>query len=156
MGTSIVDGTIESVEAGRRNKKVAVFKTIVFREGDGATRTIKKAVVTAPMADHIAPGSSGRFYLFTTFDLKGIHGLRKADGTAIYDYPGKNNRFLFILIIVISLLLIALRVATGDGVPLLSVLLIILGAVGWFFTSKAARETREQFDGDAAPVASLA
>lgn len=150
MGTSIVDGTIDSVEPGRRNKKVAVFKTIVFRENDGETRTIKRAVVTGDLAEQIVPGNSARFYLFTTFDLKGIHGVRKADGTALYDYPGKNNKKIFIFLIVVSLLLIALRMATGDGLPLLSVLLIILGVVGWIFTSKTERETREQFDGDAA------
>lgn len=153
MGTSIVDGTIESIEAGRKTKKVSVFKTIVFRETGGETRTIKKAVVSGPMADQIVPGNSGRFYLFTTFDLKGVHGVRKADGTAIYDYPGKNNKMIFIFLIVVSLLLITLRVMTGDGVPLLSVLLIILGVVGWFFTSKAQRETQLQFDGDAALTA---
>lgn len=150
MGTSIVDGTIESIEAGRKTKKVSVFKTIVFREEGGSTRTIKKAVVSGDLASQIVPGNSGRFYLFTTFDLKGVHGVRKADGTAIYDYPGKNNKIIFIGLIVMSLALIVLRVLNDDGLPLLSVFLIILGVVGWYFTSKAARETREQFDGDAA------
>lgn len=150
MGTSIVDGTIESIEAGRRNKKIAVFKTIVFREAGGETRTIKKSVVTAALADQITVGNTARFYLFTTFDIKGVHGVRKPDGTALYDFPGKNNKIIFIMLIVVSLALIAIRIAMDDGLPLLSVLLIILGAVGWFFTSKAERETREQFDGDAA------
>lgn len=150
MGTSIVDGTIESIEAGRRNKKVAVFKTIVFRENDGATRTIKKAVVTGPLMDQIVPGNSARFYLFTAFDIKGVHGIRKADGTALYDYPGKNNTKIFIAVIIVSLLLIAIRVAMDDGLPLLSVFLIALGGFGLYATSKGARETRAQFDGDAA------
>lgn len=150
MGTSIVDGTIESIEAGRKNKKIAVFKTIVFRETGGETRTIKKAVVTGDLKDQIVPGNSGRFYLFTAFDIKGIHGLRKADGTALYDYPGKTNKKIFIGLIIVSFLLIALRVSTGDGLPLLSVLLIGLGGFGWYATSKSERETRRQFDGDAA------
>lgn len=153
MGTSIVDGTIESIEAGRKNKRIAVFKTIVFRETGGETRTIKKAVVTGNLMDQIVPGNSGRFYLFTAFDIKGIHGLRKADGTALFDYPGKTNIKIFIGLIIISLLLIALRVSTGDGVPLLSVLLICLGVFGWYATSKSARETREQFESDAARTA---
>lgn len=153
MGTSIVDGTIESVEAGRKTKKVSVFKSIVFRENDGSTRTIKKAVVSGPLAEQIAPGASGRFYLFTTIDIKGIHGLRKADGTALYDFPGKNNKIIFIGLIVISLALIAIRMLDKGELPLLSVLLIILGAVGWYFTSKAARETRDQFESDTAPTA---
>jgi hypothetical protein len=153
MGTSIVDGTIESIEAGRRNKKVAVFKTIVFRENGGETRTVKKAVVTGPLMDEIAPGNSGRFYLFTAFDIKGVHGLRKSDGTAIYDYPGKTNVKIFLYAVIASALLIALRLAIGDGVPLLSVLLIVFGSVGWYLTSKSARETRRQFDEDAALTA---
>lgn len=114
---------------------------------------MKKAVVANEVASEIAVGNSGRFYHFTAFDLKGIHGLRKPDGTSVYSYPGKSNKMIFASIIPMSLVWIALRLADKGDIPLLAIGLIILGAFGWHATSKSERETREQFDADAGPAA---
>ena len=150
MGVSIVDGTIEAIDAGRKTRKFSIFKSIVFRETDGASRTIKKAVVSGQVADQIVVGNSGRFYLFTSFDLKGVHGVRKPDGTAVYDFPGKGNAKLFMFLVPLNLAWIALRVVDKGDVPLLGVGLAILGAVGWFLIRKTDQETRAQFDADLA------
>ena len=42
----------------------------------------------------------------------------------------------------------ALRIATEGDVPLLAILLLILGVVGYIFMGKGEREARTQFDGD--------
>ena len=150
MGVSIVDGTIEAVEAGRKNKKHSVFKSIVFREADGANRTIKKAVVAGDVADQIAVGNSGRFYLFTSMDVKGIHAVRKQDGTAVYNFPAKGNAIIFMIMVPVNLAWIALRIVDKGDVPLLGVGLVILGSIGWYLIHKSERETRAQFDADTA------
>lgn len=150
MGVSIVDGTIEAIDGGKRYKKVSAFKSIVFREADGASRTIKKAVVTPDVADQMTVGNSGRFYLFTSLDIKGIHGVRKRDGTAVYGFPGKGNAIIFMILVPLNLAWIAIRVIDKGDVPLLGVGLVILGAVGWYLMRKSEQETRTQFDGDAA------
>jgi hypothetical protein len=150
MGVSTIDGTIESIVAGRQTKKVSVFKSIVFRKQDGSSRTVEKAVVSGDVAAQIAPGNSGRFYLFTGFDMKGVHAVRKADGTAVYAFPGKGNAIIFMILVPINLAWIALRIIDKGDVPLLGVGLVILGAVGWYLMSKTGQETRAQFDADAA------
>lgn len=150
MGVSVVDGTIEAIDAGRKTKRLSIFKSILFRETDGGCRTIKKAVVSADVADQIAVGNSGRFYLFTSFDLKGVHGVRKPDGTAVYDFPGKGNAKIFMFLVPLNLAWIALRVVDKGDVPLLGVGLAILGVVGWFLIRKTEKETRAQFDADSA------
>ncbi len=148
MATSIIDGTIEQVEAGRRHPKVSRFKTIVFRERGGATRTFKNAIVSGAVVPEIRVGNDARFYTFTALDLKGIHGVRKPDGTAVYGYPGSNNTIIFAILVAVNLAWIAFRIAFDGQVPFLAVILTLVGAIFWFTASKAGRDTRTQFDAD--------
>jgi hypothetical protein len=148
MPTSVIDGTVEEAIPGRAKGGVAVFKSIRFQLDNGTSRTVTKAVVTRNVGDEIVPGARGRWYLYTTFDLKGVHGLRTSDGRAVYGFPG-TNRKLFLLIMVVSLLWLVLKITVDGEVPLLGVGLFILGIVGWVFMGKGEREAKEQFDGDA-------
>jgi hypothetical protein len=149
MSTSIIDGTVEEAVPGRSRGEVRVFKTIRFQLGDGSTRTVTKAVVKQPLADAIVPGAKGRFYLFNAFDIKGIHGLRAADGREVFVFPG-NNQTIFLILGLLNLAWIALRLFVIDGqIPLLGVALLILAAVGWYFMGKGAAEAKAQFEADA-------
>lgn len=149
MSTSIIEGTIEEIEPGRRRGEVRVFKSIRFQLADGSSRTVTKAVIKQPLADAIVSGAKGRFYLFNAFDIKGIHGLRAADGREIFVFPG-NNQTIFLILGLVNLAWIALRLFLIDGqIPMLGVLLLILAAVGWYFMGKGAAEAKAQFEGDA-------
>lgn len=147
MGTSIIDGTVEEATLKRAKAGISIFNTIRFRLDDGSTRTIKKAVTTQDVATALTPGTRARYYLYTTFDLKGVHGARFADGGSVYGFPGTNQK-LFLLLIVINLLWIGLKVAVDGAVPFLGVGLLILGVVGYVLMGKGAREAQEQFDAD--------
>jgi hypothetical protein len=147
MGTSIVDGTVEEAVVKRKRGALTVYSPLTFRLNDGGSRTIKSAVVSGDVANHLQPGKSGRFYLFTALDLKGVHGARTADGAA-YEFPGKNNAIIFIVLIVTNILWIGLRITVDDGVPLLGVALLGLGVVGFFLTRKTQAEAKAQFDRD--------
>lgn len=149
MGTSIIDGTVEEATLKRARSGVAVFSNLRFQSTDGASRTIKNAVTTQAVADELKPGIRGRFYLFTSFDIKGVHGVRRADGRAIYGFPG-NNRKIFLILGLINLAWVAFRLfVIQDGVPLLGVALLILAIVGYVLMGKGAREAQAQFDADA-------
>lgn len=149
MSTSIIDGTIEEAVPGRRRGGITVFKSIRFQMNDGSSRTVTKAVVKQPLADEIAPGAKGRFYLFNAFDISGIHGLRTADGRAVHMFP-TNNQKIFLILGLLNLAWIAFRLFVVDGqVPLLGVALLILAAVGWYFMGKGATEAKQQFERDA-------
>jgi hypothetical protein len=149
MSTSIIDGTVEEAEPGRRRGEVRVFKSIRFQLSDGSSRTITKAVVKQPLADAIVPGTKGRFYLFNAFDIKGIHGLRAADGREMLVFPG-NNQTIFLILGLVNFAWIAVRLFLIDGqLPILPAALLILAAVGWYFMGKGAAEAKAQFEGDA-------
>ena len=152
MGVSTVDGSIEKIELRRKKRGTAVYREIVFREADGGTRTIKNAVVKDPLNAEMIAGNEGRFYLFTAFDIKGVHGLRKADGLSIYAFPNTNAK-LFAVTVAMSILWVVLRVVVDGNVPLLGVGLIILGTIGFFVMRGGERAAQSQFDADAGAIA---
>ena len=149
MTTSIIDGTVEEAVPGRSARGITVFKSIRFRGDDGSSRTVTKAVVKRPVADEIAPGAKGRFYLFNAFDMKGIHGVRTPDGRAVYEFPGGTNQKLFLVIAIINVFWIVVMLALEGGLPLLGVALAVIGTAGWIFMRKGQTEARQQFEADA-------
>lgn len=150
MSVSVIEGKVIEARVKVRRKAFARFAHVDFQRPDGRTERVGKLVTTSEMADLVQPGAEGRFYLYKTIDLSGIHGVRLADGTERYAYPG-NNLVIFGLLIAVSLAWIALRVfGTGD-LPLLSVLLLGLGGFGFVMTRNTRAEARRQFDADAGP-----
>ena len=149
MSTSIIDGTVEEAVAGRSRGSITVYKSIRFQLDDGSSRTITKAVVKNDIAEHLAPGSRARFYLFNAFDIRGIHGVRTPDGRSVYAFPANNQR-LFLILGLVNLAWIAFKVSVDGEIPLLGLGLMILAAVGWFLMGKGQTESKAQFDGDAA------
>jgi hypothetical protein len=148
MSTSMIDGTVEDAVTGRRRGSVTLFKSIRFQLEDGSSRTVTKAVVNQDVAERLAPGTKGRFYLFNAFDIRGVHGVRTDDGGAVYAFP-TNNQKLFLIIGVINIFWIAFKLSVDGEIPLLGVALLILAVVGWIFMGKGEKEAKQQFDGDA-------
>ncbi len=147
MTTSIIDGRVESAELRRARGGLSVFRAITFQPDSGPTRTLRNAVVKQNVADELTPGTRGRFYIYTAFDQKGVHGVRTPDGRATYGFA-TNNQKLFLLTGVISVVWMTLRIAVDGYVPVLGILLLILGVVGYIFMGKGEREAKAQFDGD--------
>jgi hypothetical protein len=148
MSTSILDGTVEQAEPGRRRGAITIFKSIRFTLDDGSSHTVTKAVVRQEIADELVPGAKGRFYQFKAFDIGGIHGVRTPDGRSVYAFPG-NNQKLFLVLGIINLLWVVVMIVARGGVPMLGVALLILAALGWYFMGKGQTEAKQQFDGDA-------
>lgn len=71
MAASIVEGRVEAAETKRQNKSIHQFSTLRFITSDGSERTIKNAVATPQIARHLQPGTAGKFYLFTSADMRG-------------------------------------------------------------------------------------
>jgi hypothetical protein len=148
MSTSMIDGTVEEAVTGRRRGSITLFKSIRFQLDDGSSRTVTKAVANTDVADRLAPGTRGRFYLFNAFDIRGVHGVRADDGGSVYAFP-TNNQKLFLIIGVINIAWIAFKLSVDGEIPLLGVALLILAVVGWIFMGKGEKEAKQQFDGDA-------
>lgn len=148
MPTSIIDGSIEAADLRRAKSGATIFRSITFQEDGVGTRTIRNAVVKDNVAAELVPGARGRFYLYNAFDLKGVHGIRSADGRDVYGFAG-NNQKIFLILGIFNLVWIAFTIAVRGGVPLLGAALFILSVVGYIFMSKGQREAQEQFDCDA-------
>lgn len=148
MSVSIIDGSIESADLKRARGGVSVFRSIGFQQDGVGPRTIRNAVVTDSIAAELVPGTRGRFYVYNAFDLRGVHGIRTADGREVHGFPG-NNQKIFLIMGIVNILWIALVVATRDAVPMLGVALLILAVVGYIFMGKGRREAQAQFEGDA-------
>jgi hypothetical protein len=147
MTTSIIDGSIETADLRRSKGGASIFRSISFQQDDGASRTIRNAVVKDNVAAELVPGARGRFYLYNAFDLKGVHGVRTTDGREVYGFAG-NNQKIFLIVGIFNVVWIAFTIAVRGGVPLLGVATLILSVVGYIFMSKGQREAQAQFDGD--------
>ena len=147
MSVSVLDGKVLEAPVKFSRKGVVRYKYIEFERPGGGTERIAKPVTTDAVAELIAPGAEGRFYLYKVLDVKGIHGVRLAGGAERYAYPG-NNAVIFLVVLAVSVAWLALRIFGFGDVPLLGVLMFGLGAVGYFLTRSNRAETKRQFDGD--------
>ena len=148
MGTSIVDGTVAEATVKRARGGMSVFSALRFDLDDGSSRTVKNAVTTQAVAETLTPGNRGRFYLFTAFDIKGVHGARLPDGRSAYGFPG-NNKKLFLILGILNIVWITFMVLAEGRVPMLAVALMILAVIGYVVMGKGEREAKALFDGDA-------
>ncbi len=148
MATSIIDGTLTEIVAGRSMKnKFTIYKSLTFQRDDGSTEVLKRQVVRPEIADLLKPGASGRFYAFKAVDMKGVHGVRLDDGTSVYAYHASNLK-LFPILGAVNLAWIVLMVFTRDSVPMLGVLVLALSIFGFFATRRSMAAAKLQFDTD--------
>lgn len=147
MSVSVVDGTIEEAVLGRRAAKVQFFKHITFRLADGGQRSIAKAVAHSQLAGHLKPGASGRFYLFTAIDHRGVHGFRDRGGRALFHYP-RNNEVIMLVLVILMALWAAVSLAVIGDVGIIQAVILLLGPIAWFFFRKTRLEAQRQFEAD--------
>lgn len=147
MPVSTIDGTVEEADLKWTRRGISLFRSIRFRAADGRERTVNKAVVKQQVAEQLTPGAQGRFYLFDAFDIRGVHGVRTADGRATYAFPG-NNEKIFLIAGPIAALWVIFMVFAEGRIPVLGLAGAILSAFGWHFMHKGKREAKAQFDAD--------
>ncbi len=153
MAVSIIDGTVESVELRRTGPGIILYKKIVFRLPSGETRTILKPISHANLGPHLAPGSSGRFYLFSAIDHRGVHGVRTSGGVAVQAHPKNNERIAVVLTILGPVMLLGFLFLL-DRLSIWALILLILGPLLWVTNRKVRIEGERQFAADqgAAPA----
>ena len=157
MAVSIIDGVIEDIEPGRKAAGIRFFKKIVFKLPDGGTKTVGKSVVHADLAGHFQPGASGRFYLFTALDHRGIHGFRDGKGGSWFAYPRNNETIALVMMVLIGLW-VGYVLFAWAGLPIFWTLLLILNIFAFFHFRSVRTAARRQFEADgghpaAAPAA---
>jgi hypothetical protein len=152
MAVSYIDGTLEQAELKRAPLNLRIYKQLTFRLRDGRERTILKAIVDAKVAALLEPGVSGRFYLFTAPDHRGVHGIRDDQGRAVFAFPRNNERAMLIVSIMgIVLLGATLAMDMLSGWALITIAL----GVPFYFIFRSTRIAAErQFEGDSGPSSS--
>src|SRR5688572_5101937 len=147
MPVSTIDGTLEAAALKRRVRNISVYDSITFRRNDGTEHRLGKSVVPNEVADALKPGTKGRFYLYSSIDHKGVHGVRSADGTAAYGYAQNNERLMLIVLVLNALWLIGGILLDGQ-VRLFPLALVVLAVVVYPLYRKTRIESRRQFDAD--------
>lgn len=153
MALSVIDGTIESADLKRTAAKVRIYRSIVFRLADGETKTIAKPIAHTELGPYLEPGMSGRFYLFTSIDHRGVYGVRTSAGQAHYHFP-KNNEVIGMWITIFSVAVAALMLTLMGDISILLLIALILGPVVWLYNRANRQNAERAFQGDqAAPLA---
>ncbi len=152
MAVSTIDGTLEAVTVKRKASKVWRLSGLVFRKADGSTTELASAVATPQVGAALLPGTTGRFYLYSAIDHKGIHGIRPSGGALVRGFM-RTNETLMIALFFLNLAWVGLTIALRDGIPLLGAGLMIFSGV-FYFVYRATRleaEGQVAADNPAAP-----
>ena len=156
MGVSTIDGTLEEAVLKRVRRNIRVYERLTFRLRDGSSKSVAKAVVDQSVADKLLPGTSGRFYLYTAVDHRGLHGIRDDSGGAVFGYPTNNEKAMMVMIPLLTAW-VAVALIFFGGIPILPTIILLI-SIPFFFVYRNTRiQARRQFDSDsAAPRAPLA
>lgn len=147
MATSTIDGTVEEAVLKRRRNQISVYDSIKFRLDDGSTKTWTKAQVMNDVATLLAPGTRGRFYLFTGVDHRGISGVRTDDGREAFGAVKLlEQAWLWSLGIAVVLLVLYLAMSK---ISFLAVILIVLSMPMYFVTRQNRLDSEKAFAADA-------
>ena len=149
MGVSILDGTIEEAELKRSVRNIRIFHHIRFRLADGSTKSVAKPIVHADVARHLQRGASGRFYLYTSIDQRGIHGIRDDKGEAAFAFP-KNNENAMLGLAIFTGLWMGISIAAVQDAPLIGTIIFVLSVPYYFYLRSLRGQARRQFESDRA------
>ncbi len=141
MANSVIDGTIEEAKLRNRGKWQSVFATVTIRRTNGTLETLNKLIVANALVDAVQTGSSGRFYLHSFIDQKGLHGIR-SEGRTQLAFPRSVETLLGILG-VLNLIMLVSWIAMDGGVRLLPAIFGPL-CFGLFVALRIARKSAEQ------------
>jgi hypothetical protein len=147
MATSTIDGTVEEAVLRRRRNQLSVYESIKFRLDDGSTKTWTKAQVMNNVVPLLAPGTRGRFYLFTGVDNRGVSGVRTDDGREAFGAV-KLLEQAWIWALVIAIVLLVLNLALSK-ISFLAVILIVLSGPMYLVTRQNRLDSEKAFAADA-------
>ncbi|MGP1352742.1 MAG: hypothetical protein ACTS1Z_05410 [Parasphingopyxis sp.] len=146
-----IDGTIESADEGRSGLAQTIYRRIVFRDVHGETIEHRKLVALPKMKAMIAPGLSGRFYLFKAGDQRGIYAARTASGEELLAFPNLAT-WIYAICFFVSLPIFLLN-WSEDGIAslftLTPLIATVIGAVMLPIQLRTRSQALAQFEADA-------
>ena len=147
MSVAAIDGTLEAANLKRRVRNISVYDSLVIRRDGGGEERLGKTMVSNQVADSLEPGTRGRFYTYASIDHKGMHGVRTADGKAVYDFP-QNNEKIMLVVLALNLVWLVGGILYDGRARYFPLALVVLAAVVYPLYRKTRLEARRQFDAD--------
>lgn len=144
MAVSVIEGTLEGAAVKRIRGKTRIYQSLQFRLRDGSSRSIAKAIVHEDVAALLEPGTSGRFYLYTAIDHRGIHGVRDDRGREAFGIS-RVNEYAMLASAGIGIALTGLYL-TDNKVSFWGLLCIVLGIPGYFLYRQVRLDATRQFE----------
>jgi hypothetical protein len=156
MAVSTIDGTIQEAVLKRSALNIRIYRHITFQLADGTSKSIVKPIADAKVAALLQPGASGRFYIFTAPDHRGIHGVRDDQGHEVFAFPKNNEKAMMIVTLFgigISALLLTMNLFSGWAIICLAI-----GIPFYFIYRNIRMNAERQFaaDGGYRPIATAA
>lgn len=151
MGVSIIDGTLEAADLKRVRGKTRVYQSLTFRLRDGNSKSIAKALVHEDVGALLEVGNSGRFYLYTAVDQRGIHGIRDDRGRSAFAFTKASETAMLVTACVGVAMLLAFLAM--DKISIWPILCIAIGVPFYFIYRQTRTEATRQYDGDSGPPA---
>ena len=96
----------------------------------------------------LEPGTLGRFYGYKAIDHRGLFAARTRDGRSGFAIPTGNEKIMLLMAIV-GLGGFAVMLLFGSRIGLLSLILGVLGVVGYFRYRRTRLDARARYDADA-------
>lgn len=147
MAVELLDGTIEPAEPVRRKGNYVMFKELIFRDRSGAERKLAKVCCRGEVAEAVAKGGAGRFYLSSGGGQTGIHGVRMDDGRSAYAHYN-NMEPIILAAILLGFGLLAWGLTTGEEIMMTPVVLAVLLVGAYIFLRSIRVAGKRQFDAD--------
>jgi hypothetical protein len=154
MGTSIIDGTLEAADLKRVRGKTRVYQSLTFRLRDGSSKSIAKALVQEDVGALLEVGNSGRFYLYTAVDQRGIHGIRDDRGRSAFAFTKASETAMLVTGCIGVAMLLGFYAM--DRFSIWPVLCIVIGIPFYFIYRQTRAEATRQYERDSGPPATAA
>lgn len=149
-----IDGEVTAAELRNRRGKYVVLRHLRVRGHDGTEHEIKNACAAGEVAEVLTPGARGRFYVSKALDQTGVHAVRLESGKAAHVWHNNIELMAFIMLGAGAFMLVV--ALTGyQGLGLIGVLGLPLGAIFYAFSRKARLEAQKQYEEDTSPIVAL-
>ncbi|HVQ09285.1 MAG TPA: hypothetical protein VMS43_12710 [Allosphingosinicella sp.] len=149
MAVSIIDGTLEAADLKRIRGKTRIYRSLTFKLRDGSSKSVAKAIVHEDVAALLEPGNSGRFYLYTAIDHRGIHGVRDDRGRGVFAYSKAGETMMLVTAGIGVAMLVAFLAM--DRISIWPILCIVIGIPFYFLYRQTRAEATRQYEGDKGP-----
>jgi hypothetical protein len=147
MAVSTIDGILEEAVVKRSFARVISYERLRFRLADGGEKVLTRIVAEKGLAEHLQPGTRGRFYLFKVIDHQGVCGLRDASGGAWFAFiKGAENGMLISIIVGTAALVLSVLLRTW--ITSWAVISLLIGLPMFILYRTARLEAERRFAAD--------